>query len=87
MSQVSKMLDILVEKYDSQIRPKLYGKATQVAVNISIRMLGPIDESKEVPMIICYLRYIGFFIFIVMYFYILDNPGKISGCHLISTAI
>ena len=87
MSQVSKMLDILVEKYDSRLRPELYGKATQVAVNISIRMLGPIDDSKEVLMFTCYLRYIWLFIFIKIHFYSLDNLGKISGCHSISTAI
>jgi hypothetical protein len=84
------MLDILVENYDSRLRPELYGKATanrKVAVNILIRMLGPIDDSKEVLMFTCYLRYIWFFIFIVMYFYTLDNLGKISGCHLISIAI
>ena len=57
MSKVSKMLDILTANYDAKLRPELAGKATKVTVNISIRMLGPIDDSKEVLMLTCYLRY------------------------------
>ena len=61
MSKVSKMLDILTANYDAKLRPELAGKATKVTVNISIRILGPIDDSKEVLMFTCYLRYCGSF--------------------------
>ena len=57
MGQVTKMLDLIIgSNYDSQLRPEQKNKATEVTLNIAFRMLGPIDDRKEILVFTCYLR-------------------------------
>ena len=42
--------------YDKRLRPGEGGEATQVEVNMAIRSMGPVDETKEKFTLDCYFR-------------------------------
>jgi len=56
--QVSDTLDILLVKqgYNKQMRPDDGGKPVEVELNMAVRTIGPIDETKEVFSLDCYFR-------------------------------
>ena len=56
-SETTKILDQLFGAgYDRQIRPQVSGPALEVELNIAIRSMGPIDESKQTFALDCYFR-------------------------------
>lgn len=56
--QVSNALDHLLKfsGYDKRIRPRLGGPPIPVVINLSIRSMGPVDESRHVFSLDCYFR-------------------------------
>lgn len=56
--QVSDTLDILLVKqgYNKQMRPDDGGEPVEVELNMAVRTIGPIDETKEVFSLDCYFR-------------------------------
>ena len=56
-TETTKILDELFGAgYDRQIRPQVSGPALEVELNIAIRSMGPIDESKQTFALDCYFR-------------------------------
>ena len=43
-------------RYDAKIRPDYDGPPTEVEVNLAIRSMGPVDESKQIFTLDCYFR-------------------------------
>jgi len=56
--QVTDTLDFLLvqQGYNKQMRPNSGGKPVQVELNMAVRTIGPIDETKEVFSLDCYFR-------------------------------
>ncbi|XP_064609709.1 gamma-aminobutyric acid receptor subunit alpha-2-like [Liolophura sinensis] len=54
--QLSELLDSLLDKYDSKIRPGFGGEPTKIFTNIQIRSMGPISEKKMDYSMQCYFR-------------------------------
>ena len=56
--QVSDTLDILLVKqgYNKQMRPNSGGEPAEVELNMAVRTIGPIDETREVFSLDCYFR-------------------------------
>ena len=43
-------------RYDAKIRPNYHGPATVIEVNLAIRSMGPVDESRNIFTLDCYFR-------------------------------
>ena len=56
--QVTDTLDILLVKqgYNKQMRPNSGGEPAEVELNMAVRTIGPIDETREVFSLDCYFR-------------------------------
>ena len=56
MRKVSKMLDQLLLKtgYNNELRPGSH--VTEVAVNMAVTTLGPVEDNKQRLILTCYLR-------------------------------